>query len=73
MTLHASLSCHRPHPERQEMFVRALRRINNDSLGTDMAGIKIGCEDVNVIVALYDISLSRLLYNIAPLKKHMFC
>ena len=63
MALHASLSCQRPHPERKEIFVRALRRINNDSLEANLAGIKIDfdCDDINVVVAQYDTSLSRLL------------
>ena len=71
MALHASLSCQRPHPERKEIFVRALRRINNDSLEANLAGIKIDfdCNNINVVVAQYDTSLSRLLDNLAPLKK----
>ena len=71
MALHASLSCQRPHPERKEIFVRALRRINNDSLEVGLAGIKIDfdCDDINVVVAQYDTSLSRLLDKLAPLKK----
>ena len=70
MALHASLVCQRPHPERKYIFVRALRRINNDSLEADLAGINIDidCEDVNVVVAQYDTSLSRLLHKLAPLK-----
>ena len=61
MALHASLSC--------------LRRINNDSLEADLAGIKIDfdCDDINVVVAHYDTSLSRLLDKLAPLKKDLFC
>ena len=71
MALHASLSCQRPHPERKEIFVRALRHINNDSLEVGLAGIKIDfdCDDINVVVAQYDTSLSRLLDKLAPLKK----
>ena len=59
MALHASLSCQRPHPERKEVFVRALRHINSDSLEANLAGIKIDfdCDDINV-VAQYDTSLS---------------
>ena len=73
MALHASLSCQRPHPERKEIFVRALRRINNDSLEANLAGFKIDfdCDDINVVVAQYDTSLSRLLDKLAPLK--MIC
>ena len=68
MALLASLSCQRPHPERN-FFVRALRRINNDSLEANLAGIKIDFDDINIIVAQYDTSLSRLLDKLAPLKK----
>ena len=32
MALHVSLACQRRHPERKKVYVRALRRINNDSL-----------------------------------------
>ena len=71
MALHTSLVCQRPHPEKKYIFVRALRRINNDSLEADLAGIKIDydCEDVNIVVAQHDTSLSRLLDKLAPLKK----
>ena len=53
------------------MYVRALRRINNSSLEADLAclNIDIECDDVNVVVAQYDTSLSRLLDKHAPLKK----
>ena len=46
-------------------------RINNDSLEANLAGIKIDfdCDDINVVVAQYDTSLSRLLDKLAPLKK----
>ena len=73
MALHASLSCQRPHPERKEIFVRALRRINNDSLEANLAGIKIDfdCDDINVVVAQYDTSLSRLLDKLVPLKRYV--
>ena len=57
---------------RGNFFVRALRRINNDSLEANLAGIKIDfdCDDINVVVAQYDTSLSRLLPDkLAPLKK----
>ena len=45
--------------------------INNDSLEVGLAGIKIDfdCDDINVVVAQYDTSLSRLLDKLAPLKK----
>ena len=41
MTLHVSVAGQRPHPERKEVYVRALRRINNDSLEADLALILI--------------------------------
>ena len=71
MALHVSLACQRPHPERKEVYVRALRRINNDSLEADLAcrNIDIECDYVNVVVAQYDTSLFRLLDKHAPLKK----
>ena len=71
MALHVSLACQRPHPERKEVYVRALRRINNDSLEADLAcrSIDIKCDYVNVVVAQYDTSLFRLLDKHAPLKK----
>ena len=58
-------------PRGKQIFVRALRRINNDSLEVGLAGIKIyfDCDDINVVVAQYDTSLSRLLDKLAPLKK----
>ena len=63
MALHVSLACQRPHPERNEVYVRALRRINHDSFEADLAclNIDIECDDVNVVVAQYATSLSRLL------------
>ena len=71
MALHVSLACQRPHPERKEVYVRALRRINNDSLEADLAclNIDIECDDVNVVVAQYDSSLSILIDKHAPVKK----
>ena len=56
------------------MCVRAQRRLNNDSLEANLAGINIDidCEDVNVVVAQYDTCLSRLLDKLAPLQKDMF-
>ena len=71
MALHASLVCQRLHPERKYIFARALRRITNDSLEADLAGINldIDCDCINVVVAQYDTPLSRLLDKLAPLKK----
>ena len=72
MALHVSLACQRPYPERKDVYVRALRRINNDSLEACL-NIDIECDDVNVVVAQYDSSLSRLLDKHAPLKKICIC
>ena len=44
MALHVSLACQRPHPERKEVYIRALRRINNDSLEADLACLNIDIE-----------------------------
>ena len=73
MALHVSLACQRPHPERKEVYVRALRRINHDSLEADLAclNIAIECDDVNVVVSQYDTSLSRSLDKHAPLKRYV--
>ena len=69
MVFYVSLASQRLHPERKEVYVRALRRINNYSLEADLACLNIECDDVNVVVAQYDTSLSRLLDKHAPLKK----
>ena len=55
--------------ERRNLF--NIRRINNDSLEADLAGTNIDtdCEEVNVVVAQYDTSLSILLDKLAPLKR----
>ena len=68
ITWHYMSHYQRPHPERKEVYVRALRRINNESLEADLAclNIDIECDDVNVVVAQYDTSLSRLLDKHAP-------
>ena len=58
IALHVSLACQRPHPERKEVYVRALSRINNDSLEADLVCLNIDIE-CDVVVAQYDTSLSR--------------
>ena len=70
MASHVLFACQRPHPERKEVYVRALRQINNYSLEADLASlnIEIECDDVNVVVAQYNTSVSRLLDKHAPLK-----
>ena len=57
--------CCQQQLKRKEIFVRALRRINNDSLEANLAGIKIDFDDINVVVDQYDTSLSRLLDKLA--------
>ena len=71
MALHASLTCQRTHPERKEIFVRSLKRINDDALKADLTGITIHseCRDVNSIVNHYDNTLSTILDKHASLKK----
>ena len=68
MVLHVSLACQLPRPERKEEYVCVLHRINNYSLEADLAclNIDIECDDVNVVVAQSDTSLSRLLDKHAP-------
>ena len=52
-------------------FNSSARLASNDSLEANLAGIKIDfdCDDINVVVAQYDTSLSILLDKLAPLKK----
>ena len=71
MALHASLTCQPTHPERKEIFVRSLKRINDDALMADLTGITIDseCRDVNSIVSHYDNTLSTIFDKHAPLKK----
>ena len=71
MALHASLTCQRTHPERKKIFVRSLKRINDDAMMADLTGITIDseCRDVNSIVNHYDNTLSTILDKHAPLKK----
>ena len=70
VALHASLTCQRTHPERKEIVVRSLKRINDDALMADLTGITIDseCRDVNSIVNHYDNTLSTILKKHAPLK-----
>ena len=47
--LHVSLTCSRAHPERKQMEVRSLKRIQCDVLEADLIGVNIDreCTDVN--------------------------
>ena len=71
MVLHVPLTCERPYPERKEIFVRSLKRINDDALLADFSDINIDmeCRDVNSIVNHYEISLSAIIDEHALLKK----
>ena len=59
----------RPHPARERIQVRALRRIRGDVLDADIASFIVDeeCDDVNVVVTQYDDFLSKLIDKHAPL------
>ena len=69
--LHVSLTCSRAHPERKQIEVRSLKRIQCDVLEADFIGVNIDreCTDVNLVVRQYDASLSSLLDKHAPSKR----
>ena len=69
--LHVSLTCSRVHPERKQIEVRSLKRIQYDVLEADLIGMNIDreCTDVNLVVRQYDASLSSLLDKHAPSKR----
>ena len=69
--LHVSLICSRAHPERKQIEVRSLKRIQCDVLEADFIGVNIDreCIDVNLIVRQYDASLSSLLDKHAQSKR----
>ena len=69
--LHVSLTCSRAHPERKQIEVRSLKRIQCDVLEADLIGVNIDreCTDVNLVVRQYDASLSSLLDIHAPSKR----
>ena len=56
--LHA-LTCSRAHPERKQIEVRSLKRIQCDILEADLFGVNIDreCTDVYLVVYQYDASL----------------
>ena len=66
-----SLTCNRAHPERKQIEVRSLKRIQCDVLEADLIGVNIDreCTDVNLVVRQYDASLSSLLDKHAPSKR----
>ena len=69
--LHVSLICRWAHPERKQIEVRSLKRIQCDVLEADLIGVYIDreCTDVNLVVRQYDASLSYLLDKHAPSKR----
>ena len=69
--LHVSLTCSRAHPERKQIEVRSLKRIQCDVLEADLIGVNIDgeCTDVKLVVRQYDASLLSLLDKHAPSKR----
>ena len=69
--LHVSLTCSRAHPERKQIEVKSLKRIQCDVLEADLIGVNIDreCTDVYLVVRQYDASLSALLDKHAPSKR----
>ena len=69
--LHVSLTCSRAHPERKQIEVRSLKRIQCDVLEADLIGVNMDreCTYVNLVVRQYDASLSSLLDKHAPSKR----
>ena len=65
------LTCSRAHPERKQIEVRSLKRIQCDVLEADLIGVNIDreCTDVNLVVRQYDAALSSLLDKHAPSKR----
>ena len=64
IALHVSLTCSRAHPERKQIEVRSLKRIQCDVLEADLIGVNIDreCTDVNLVVRQYDASPSKRIY-----------
>ena len=71
MALHVSLTCQRPHPERKDIYVRSLRRINKDALCAGLSAICVNheCSNVDIVVSQYNEDLSKLLSKHVPHKK----
>ena len=63
MALQVSLVCQRPHPERKEIYVRSLRRIDMDALSAGLSAICVNheCSNVDIVVCQYNEDLSKLL------------
>ena len=71
--LHVSLTCSRAHPERKQIEVRSLKRIQCDVLEADLIGVNIDreCTDVYLVVRQYDASLSSQLDKHAQSKENI--
>ena len=71
MALQVSLACQRHHPERKEIYVRSLRRIDKDALSAGLFAICVNheCSNVDIVVSQYNEDLSKLLDEHAPQKK----
>ena len=71
MALQVSLACQRQHPERKEIYVRSLRRIDKDALSAGLSAICVNheCSNVDIVVSQYNEDLSKLLDKHAPQKK----
>ena len=69
--LHVSLTCSRAHPERKQIEVRSIKRIQCDVLEANLIDVNINreCTDVNLVVRQYDASLFSLLDKHAPSKR----
>ena len=69
--LHVSFTCNRVRPERKQIYVRSLKRIQCVVLEADIIGVNIDreCTDVNIVVRQYDASPSSLLDKHAPSKR----
>ena len=70
MALQVSLACQRQHPERKEIYVRSLRRIDKDALSAGLSAICVNheCSNVDIVVSQYNEDLSKLLDKHAPQK-----
>ena len=71
MALQVSLACKRPHPEKKEIYVRSLRRMDKDALCAGLSAICVNreCSNVHIVVSQYNKDLSKLLDKHAPQKK----
>ena len=62
MALQVSLACQRHHPERKEIYVRSLRRIDKDALSAGLSAICVNHECSNVYLFIQHL-LSALFTN----------